>query len=99
MFYFFKIVCPSRLKTQFKIFPSHFEQKIYKNKNANLKILSNKKLELHYNEFGLKEGRIAGRISSRKQLVEYITKLKFASCLEIGPFDCPVLVGKKCKIF
>jgi len=99
LFCFFKILCPSRLKIRYKIFPSHFDPVVYRKQNADLKRMSNKKLELHYNEFGLKEGRIADSISSRNQLVEHITKLKFASCLEIGPFDCPVLVGENVKYF
>lgn len=81
------------------MFPSRFDPEVYRKKNLDIKILNDKKLELHYNEFGLEEGRIAGPISSRKQLVDCITKLNFGSCLEIGPFDCPILVGKNVKYF
>jgi hypothetical protein len=77
-----------------KKFPPNFDLQIYRQNNKDLKKLNEAQLEGHYRVHGLEEGRIAGPISNRKDLVDHISKCEFSSCLEIGPFDCPVITGE-----
>jgi hypothetical protein len=82
-----------------KLFPSNFNPEIYKKNNKDLIDFNGAQLSLHYENYGLAEGRVASQIASRKELVAHISNLNFSSCLEIGPFDCPILVGGNVKYF
>ncbi len=82
-----------------KTFPPNFDLQIYRQNNKDLKKLNDTQLEAHYRGHGLEEGRIAGPISNRRDLVAHISKCVFSSCLEIGPFDCPVITGENVKYF
>lgn len=74
------------------MFPPNFDINIYK-EYSDLKNMCSETLIRHYKEYGRDEGRICSKISNRKNLIEYIDTNKY-QCLEIGPFDCPNLLGK-----
>ena len=71
---------------------------IYKTKYKDLENINDELLEKHYEECGKNEGRICSKISNRSELIKYID-IKKLKCLEIGPFDCPNLIGKDVKYF
>ena len=79
------------------MFPKSFELSVYKT-YSDLKYLNDIDLINHYNNFGKEEGRISSLISSRDSLKNFINT-NIYDCLEIGPFDCPVLIGEKVKYF
>jgi len=79
------------------IFPDSFNIDIYKNKNIDLHNMDKLQLIDHYNKYGIKEGRKSCEITNRNNLISYIPDDQ--KCLEIGPFDCPVLSGKNVKYF
>jgi 2-polyprenyl-3-methyl-5-hydroxy-6-metoxy-1,4-benzoquinol methylase len=78
-------------------FPASFDTDIYKVKNSDLHTMSNSELIAHYTQYGKQEGRICSEINSRNSLLSYIKKEQ--KCLEIGPFDCPVLTGSNVQYF
>ena len=80
------------------MFPENFDTGIYKNLNKDLKKLEDKQLITHYLIHGKKEGRICCDVTNRETLKKYIDTNNL-DCLEIGPFDCPVLRGSKVKYF
>jgi hypothetical protein len=80
------------------IFPENFDCAFYKKNNVDLKHLQNKQLINHYKINGENEGRICSKILNRHSLVSYINTDEL-SCLEIGPFDVPVLKGTNVKYF
>lgn len=80
------------------MFPESFNPSIYKKLNPDLEKLDNEQLFVHYNVHGMKEGRIANEITDRNLFKKYINTSKL-SCLEIGPFDDPVIKGKNVKYF
>lgn len=79
------------------IFPNNFNCKIYKKYNSDLKNLNDEELINHFVNYGINEGRISNEINSRNDLLPIIPK--DFECLEIGPFDCPVLKGNNVKYF
>jgi hypothetical protein len=88
-------------------FPDDFDLLIYKNNNSDLLSLTDDQIIGHYKKYGMNEGRICNEVTSRHKLVTYIQKnkedykdnYKSLTCLEIGPFNCPVLTGKNIKYF
>lgn len=78
-------------------FPSEFDPAIYRLKNPDLSHMSDDKLVLHYNNYGKTEGRICSRVENRSFASELLSQ--FSSCLEIGPFDCPVIKGSNVEYF
>lgn len=82
------------------MFPPSFDVVIYKQFNYDLNHLNEENLIDHYLQFGKSEGRICSTVDSRKSLVDIILDAnKNIKCLEIGPFDCPVLKGRNVKYF
>lgn len=78
-------------------FPNDFDILIYKNNNPDLFNFTDEQLLNHYAVSGKNEGRICNKITNRHDLIQSIDKN--TSCLEIGPFDCPVLIGPNIKYF
>lgn len=78
-------------------FPLEFDKIIYRSKNPDVSHLIDSKLIAHYNTFGKKEGRVCGKVENRQSLLELMPY--FSSCLEIGPFDCPVIKGSNVEYF
>jgi hypothetical protein len=85
------------------MFPENFDLHIYKEYNVDLKHMNPKQLLEHYSIYGQNEGRICSKIFNRDTLVSHINKLvshiNKLKCLEIGPFDVPVLRGENVKYF
>lgn len=79
-------------------FPQEFDTNIYRNSNTDLINLNDTNIIQHYSLHGRHEGRKANKIQNRTDLVGCIP-LNICKCLEIGPFDCPVLTGKTVKYF
>ena len=75
-------------------FPNSFDYNIYR-KNIDLTHMTNEQLINHYYLYGKNEGRQCCLISNRNELKKYIPSN--INCLEIGPFDCPVLTGSNIK--
>jgi len=82
-----------------KLFPPSFDLEIYKNNHSDLQNLKNDDLYFHYLTHGCAEGRLASSIKCRHDLSSFIRGAGFLSTLEIGPFDCPVLIGENVKYF
>jgi hypothetical protein len=80
-----------------QIFPNNFNSQIYKINNPDLTNFNDTELLNHFLNFGIKEGRISNEITNRIDLSTIIPK-NF-ECLEIGPFDCPVLKSDNVKYF
>ena len=78
------------------MFPEIFDLHIYKKYNVDLNHMNHEQLLEHYSIYGQNEGRICSKIFNRDTLTTHINKLK---CLEIGPFDVPVLRGENVKYF
>lgn len=78
-------------------FPSEFDSIIYRSKNEDLSNMTDEELILHYNNNGKKEGRICSKVENRSFIPELLHN--FSSCLEIGPFDCPVIRGSNVEYF
>jgi SAM-dependent methyltransferase len=78
-------------------FPESFDLNIYKSKNIDLQNMNSEQLITHYETYGKKEGRICSNIVNRYDLKSCITTNML--CLEIGPFDNPVLSGPNVKYF
>jgi hypothetical protein len=76
------------------MFPLDFDLSTYK-KYKDLSSLSDKELYSHYYSYGNNEGRICCAVSDRTSLLKSIPSN--VSCLEIGPFDAPVLIGDNVK--
>ena len=74
-------------------FSNSFDVNIYKENNCDLQNMNIVELILHYNKYGKDEGRISSKINCRNDLIVFINSLD-KICLEIGPFDCPVLTDK-----
>lgn len=79
------------------MFPTNFDINIYK-KHEDLKNMDKENLINHYIIYGKLEGRICSKIHDRNSLINFIDTNNL-HCLEIGPFDCPVLRGEKVKYF
>jgi hypothetical protein len=75
-------------------FPNSFDYDIYR-QNIDLQNMTNTELINHYNLYGKNEGRKCCKIFNRESLIKYIPST--LNCLEIGPFDCPVLIGQNIK--
>mgnify|MGYP006418494735 FL=1 len=79
------------------MFPSNLDLNIYKT-HGDLTHFDNESLKQHYDKTGKNEGRICGEIFDRASLIKNIN-INYIHCLEIGPFDCPVLKGETVKYF
>jgi len=79
------------------LFPQVFDCEIYKQNNSDLKDMSEDDLFHHYIRDGKKEGRKCSLITHRGDLIKLIPDN--LSCLEIGPFDNPVLTNCNVKYF
>jgi SAM-dependent methyltransferase len=73
-------------------FPREFDAALYRTRYADLASLTGDQLLAHYRSHGEEEGRACSEIASKQDLVSLIDTNQL-SCLEIGPFDCPVLRG------
>jgi SAM-dependent methyltransferase len=69
-----------------------FDPSEYQNKNTDLKNLNNIELYAHYLNYGIKEGRLCHKISSRELFCKKINLKN--NCLEIGPFANPLIAGE-----
>jgi hypothetical protein len=78
-------------------FPEEFNINIYRDKNKDLTFMTDTEIIQHYHDHGKKEGRICCKVENRNFIHEYLAFFK--SCLEIGPFDCPVLKGNNVEYF
>ena len=83
------------------MFPSALDYDIYRKHNSDLQSLSDEELLSHYDKYGSFEGRISGNIKCRNSLIQHLQKILYdnKTCLEIGPFDNPVITGKNVKYF
>ena len=81
------------------VFPEVFDVNIYREKNIDLKNYTDIELKSHYVNQGRDEGRISGKINYRTTLQDFLQNYvnSHSKCLEIGPFDCPVLTGNSVK--
>ena len=79
------------------MFPLNYNNKIYKENNLDLILFTDEELYNHYINYGINEGRICNEIKSREDIIKFIPDS--FSCLEIGPFDCPVIKGTNVKYF
>lgn len=79
------------------IFYKNFDIDFYTQNNKDLSKLSTIEIQNHYYTKGLKEGRLC----SQGQIRSSYNKLPeiFEKCLEIGPFDNPLLIGKNVDYF
>jgi hypothetical protein len=77
--------------------PSNFDTDIYRNNNNDLKHMNDNEAKWHYEKYGKNEGRICSKMINRDTLKSYINEKM--SCLEIGPFDNPVVSGENVKYF
>jgi hypothetical protein len=78
------------------MFPIDFDYEIYKKYN-DLKLFNNDQLLNHYNKHGKKEGRTCSLGQSRNFFKNIPSK--FNKCLEIGPFDVPVIKNTNVDYF
>lgn len=74
-------------------FPPSFDSKIYRERNLDLNFMTDDQLFEHYEIHGKSEGRVAGSIVTRSDLISLIPNE--VKCLEIGPFDSPCIFGNK----
>jgi hypothetical protein len=79
------------------IFPLEFDYNFYIKNNNDLKSFTVEQANWHYNTYGIKEGRYCS-LGQKRQFYDKIN-INFNSCLEIGPFDTPILVGNNVKYF
>jgi hypothetical protein len=83
-------------------FELNFIPDIYRLKNLDLKNFSDKDLLTHFNNFGIKEGRISCNLMTRGglklHLNDFINKFTSYQYLEISPFASPFLINKDKKI-
>jgi SAM-dependent methyltransferase len=77
-------------------FPAEFDVEFYRSKNSDLKGFSDKELQKHYNDFGIKEGRIGSPAGTRGGLNAFISAE--AKILEIGPFVNPYIMRPKFNV-
>ncbi len=69
------------------MFPRNFDLAIYKNENIDLRHLTDKELEIHYENLGRLEGRTCSKIKSRGDFIKLIDQK--LDILEIGPLSFP----------
>lgn len=77
------------------MFPLSFDPGIYKT-HEDLKDLDLADLINHYESYGKNEGRTCSEIDSRNSIIEILKQNK-SKTLEIGPFDCPIIIGENVK--
>jgi hypothetical protein len=85
------------MKKNINIFPNNFNLTLYKLNNLDLENFNENELLNNYINHGISEGRTCNEINSRNDLSLLIPN--DYNCLEIGPFDCPVLKGNNIKYF
>jgi hypothetical protein len=78
------------------MFPINFDYDLYKKYN-DLQLFNNNQLLDHYNINGKNEGRVCS-LGQNRDFLNSVPK-KFLNCLEIGPFDVPVLKGENVYYF
>ena len=77
-------------------FHEEFDLEIYKINNKDLENLTDEELSENFKSHGINEGRVSN-ICNRDFLQN--CSLQFELCLEIGPFDCPIIKGDNVKYF
>ena len=77
--------------------PPEFDVDFYRRTYGDLKSLNGAKLERHYRESGIKEGRSGSPAATRKGFLSLIKSSD--SILEIGPMAAPVVRGSNVKYF
>ncbi len=77
--------------------PMPVETAIYRRLWPDLAALDDEALQVHYNNFGANEGRLANSLRTREDFVALIPAE--ADALEIGPFCKPLLHGHRAKYF
>lgn len=76
--------------------PPEIDPTVYRSVHADLGGLDVDTLKTHYLRHGRDEGRVASQGQSRNWFVKHLVH---HDCLEIGPFDCPVLAGPNVRYF
>lgn len=76
--------------------PAEIDPEVYRSVNTDLGDMSADALQAHYLAYGRDEGRVASQGQSRNWFAKHLVHLE---CLEIGPFDCPVLTGSSVRYF
>lgn len=76
--------------------PPEIDPAVYRSVHADLSGLDDDALKTHYLRHGRDEGRVASQGQSRNWFVKHLVH---HDCLEIGPFDCPVLAGANVRYF
>jgi hypothetical protein len=79
------------------LFPEEFDINYYRIQNNDLINFDNNFLINHYLNYGIIEGRHCSIAQKREYLININNK--FNKCLEIGPFNNPILVGNNVKYF
>jgi SAM-dependent methyltransferase len=77
-------------------YPPEFDPDIYR-RHPDLVSMNNDELRLHYQEYGLTEGRVASAACQREHFIALAASEK--AILEIGPFCSPAIQGKRVKYF
>jgi SAM-dependent methyltransferase len=77
--------------------PQEFDPQTYQSVNADLLGLTHPELTVHYNNFGIKEGRTANCLRDRNDFAALVPES--AITLEIGPFCNPLLRGLNVSYF
>jgi len=77
--------------------PMPVDTDIYRRLWPDLAALDDEALQVHYNNFGANEGRVANSLRTREDFVALIPAE--ADALEIGPFCKPLLYGHRAKYF
>lgn len=76
--------------------PAELDPEVYRAVHADLAGLGDDELAAHYLRYGRDEGRLASPGQARAWFVAHLAAYE---CLEIGPFDCPVLTGPRVRYF
>lgn len=76
--------------------PPEIDPAVYRSVHGDLSGLDDDALKTHYLRHGRDEGRVASQGQSRNWFVKHLVH---HDCLEIGPFDCPVLAGANVRYF
>jgi SAM-dependent methyltransferase len=79
------------------LLPEVLEPDVYRALNPDIAGLTDEQLVIHYAEFGIKEGRQANTLATRRDFAGLVPE--HADALEIGPFYNPVLTSPRTKYF
>jgi hypothetical protein len=73
------------------MFHTSFDVEIYRSLHPDLAHMNDEELVAHYENWGINEGRICSAIRNRSDFIKQIPTSQ--KCLEIGPFNRPILAG------